>query len=104
MNLFLGDNITSAIDVMVNYFMKIFDWIFSLTIPGTDFPLYILWIIGAIINVILVILKSAPSGFSSFRSSVRDTSKSGARALKGGASKYRESRIKEDNPKSGGGE
>lgn len=42
--LFLAEVWDEAFLVVVNYFMKIMDWMWTLTLPATQIPLYVLWI------------------------------------------------------------
>ncbi len=52
-NLLDNDVWNGAINVVVDIFMKIMDWMWALKLPGTDIPLFVLWVIGDVINAII---------------------------------------------------
>lgn len=54
----INDEWTSAINTAVDMFMKILDWMWSLTLPGTNIPLYTIWIITFILGIVMALLKS----------------------------------------------
>lgn len=58
--LFLAEVWDEAFLVVVNYFMKIMDWMWTFTLPATQIPLYVLWIIGGILGVVFRVLGSSP--------------------------------------------
>ncbi|QED25139.1 hypothetical protein [Spiroplasma citri] len=47
-------------NVVIDIFMKIMDWMWTLKLPATDIPLYILWIIGGILGIVMRLVSSAP--------------------------------------------
>ncbi|WP_338984953.1 hypothetical protein [Spiroplasma endosymbiont of Diplazon laetatorius] len=65
------DTWNEAINVIVDIFMKCADWMWSLTLPATDIPLYTIWITAAIIKVMLMILGS-DTRFSSLSGNVKN--------------------------------
>lgn len=93
---------TSAMDVVVNLFMKILDWMFLLTLPGTNIPLYVLWFLAGIISIICRIVGSSPSmaSFSSMAS--RTVSNYGMRVKSKISNNIR--KVKNNNSKSKGGD
>lgn len=68
------ENWDLAFGAIVNYFMKIMDWMWSLTLPATDIPLYVLWIIGATLAVIFRVLGSSPQLSTMSKTTVKATS------------------------------
>ncbi|CAI94594.1 hypothetical protein QII16_gp09 [Spiroplasma phage SVGII3] len=49
-----------AFNVVIDIFMKIMDWMWTLKLPATDIPLYVLWIIGGILGIVMRLVGSAP--------------------------------------------
>ncbi|UNF61154.1 hypothetical protein [Spiroplasma poulsonii] len=53
-------NWDDAFNVVIDIFMKIMDWMWTLKLPATDIPLYVLWIIGGILGIVMHLVGSAP--------------------------------------------
>ncbi|WP_425380650.1 hypothetical protein [Spiroplasma endosymbiont of Stenodema calcarata] len=70
-NLFANDVWNGAINTIVDIFMKIMDWMWTLKLPGTDIPLFVLWVIGGVINVIMLLVNSSRGLSSVSRSSLQ---------------------------------
>ncbi len=70
-NLLIDDVWNGAINVVVDIFMKIMDWMWALKLPGTDIPLFVLWVIGGVINVIFLLVNSSRGLSSISRSSLQ---------------------------------
>ncbi|AXF96007.1 hypothetical protein [Spiroplasma phoeniceum] len=49
-----------AFNVVIDIFMKIMDWMWTLKLPATDIPLYVIWIIGGILGIIMRLVGSPP--------------------------------------------
>ncbi len=73
-NLLANDVWNGAINVVVDIFMKIMDWMWALKLPGTDIPLFVLWVICGVINVIMLLINSS-RGLSSVSRSYLQASK-----------------------------
>ncbi|AAF18313.1 membrane protein [Spiroplasma melliferum] len=70
-NLLANDVWNGAINVVVDIFMKIMDWMWALKLPGTNIPLFVIWVIGGVINVILLLVNSSRGLSSVSRSSLQ---------------------------------
>ncbi|APE75315.1 hypothetical protein [Spiroplasma citri] len=82
----LTDNVwNNAINVIVDIFMKIMDWMWALKLPGTNIPLFVIWVIGGVINVIMLLVNSS-RGLSSVSQASLEASSSLARGVKGSVS------------------
>ncbi|ALA97621.1 Spiroplasmavirus-related protein [Spiroplasma kunkelii CR2-3x] len=73
-NLFANDVWNGAINTIVDIFMKIMDWMWTLKLPGTNIPLFVIWVIGGVINVILLLVNSSRGLSSVSRASLEASS------------------------------
>ncbi|WP_425379389.1 hypothetical protein [Spiroplasma endosymbiont of Stenodema calcarata] len=74
-NLFANDVWNGAINTIVDIFMKIMDWMWALKLPATDIPLFVLWVIGGVINLIFLLVNSSRGLSSVSRSSLQASKK-----------------------------
>lgn len=74
-NLLANDVWNGAINVVVDIFMKIMDWMWALKLPGTNIPLFVIWVIGGVINVIFLLVNSSRGLSSVSRSSLQASKK-----------------------------
>ncbi|APE74928.1 hypothetical protein [Spiroplasma citri] len=81
-NLLANDVWNGAINVVVDIFMKIMDWMWALKLPGTNIPLFVIWVIGGVINVIFLLVNSS-RGLSSVSRASLEASSNIAKGVKG---------------------
>ncbi|WP_233485472.1 hypothetical protein [Spiroplasma sp. ChiS] len=81
-NLLANDVWNGAINVVVDIFMKIMDWMWALKLPGTNIPLFVIWVFGGVINVIFLLVNSS-RGLSSVSRASLEASSSVAKGAKG---------------------
>lgn len=63
-----------AFNVVIDIFMKIMDWMWTLKLPATDIPLYVLWIIGGILGIVMRLVGSAPQLSTMSQNTIQATS------------------------------
>ncbi|WFG97908.1 hypothetical protein M1770_07535 [Spiroplasma citri] len=84
-NLLPNDEWKGAIKVEVDIYMKIMYWMWVLKLTGTNKTLFVILVIGGVINVIMLLVNSS-RGLSSVSQASLEASSSLARGVKGSVS------------------